>query len=275
MIARRRLARARDPDGRGGAARRRAVAPRATPPRRAEAPRGGSEQDRDDHPRPPGQRGRRRGRHPYGHRDGRADDGPARPAGRSPSRGRGAHPTGGLVADVNSPAPPQEEYPVVLLECRGSTRPACRCPSRSARRPAGRRRPDERYQVDNAFQFPPFRVDRFATPANRVATVGQPATVARRLRLRRRWLRALGAVRRRRRQGLPRRAVRLRGHPAGGRPGRRAPFQPSNTTYGISDANGNGSAKLPRPGDRDQRVDGLPRQGGVRARRRPGHGDQL
>ena len=32
----------------------------------------------------------------------------------------GAHPTGGIVADQNSAAAQDEEYPFVLLECRGS-----------------------------------------------------------------------------------------------------------------------------------------------------------
>ena len=35
----------------------------------------------------------------------------------------GAHPTGGIVADPNSIDAQQEEYPVVLLECRGTESP--------------------------------------------------------------------------------------------------------------------------------------------------------
>ena len=35
----------------------------------------------------------------------------------------GAHPTGGLVANENSPQAQYEEYPFVLLECRGDSRP--------------------------------------------------------------------------------------------------------------------------------------------------------
>ena len=31
----------------------------------------------------------------------------------------GAHPTGGILADQNSGDAKQEEYPMVLLECRG------------------------------------------------------------------------------------------------------------------------------------------------------------
>ena len=44
----------------------------------------------------------------------------------------GAHPTGGVIADPNSIDAQQEEYPMVLLECRGTGR-------RSAHRPAGPR----------------------------------------------------------------------------------------------------------------------------------------
>ena len=80
--------------------------------------------DRDHHARRTGERHDQRRRHADRHLD--VDE-------TTNLRGRqeidvswsGAHPTGGIVADQNSIAAQNEEYPFVLLECRGIGPPAC------------------------------------------------------------------------------------------------------------------------------------------------------
>ncbi len=88
----------------------------------------------------------------------------------------GAHPTGGIVADQNSSAAQYEEYPVVLLECRGvdSTSP-----------PSGQQQlspetcwtqdSSERYQESYGDLYPPYRLDEYATASDTQAVVGAPA----------------------------------------------------------------------------------------------------
>lgn len=86
----------------------------------------------------------------------------------------GAHPTSGIVADENSIDAQQEEYPVVLLECRGI--------ARNATVPADRITPEtcwtqnwsERYQDTFSTQFPPYRLDQFGTTADAAQVVGAP-----------------------------------------------------------------------------------------------------
>ena len=86
----------------------------------------------------------------------------------------GAHPTGGTVADVNSGDAVNEEYPFVLLECRGvvgatganQVRPET-CWTQTAA---------ERFQKDNSTGYPAWRSDRYATTAQRAASVEAPTT---------------------------------------------------------------------------------------------------
>ena len=93
----------------------------------------------------------------------------------------GAHPnTGNISIDPNSVAGAASEYPVVLLECSGADSP---------NPPAGQQQLDpttcwtatsgERYleaQLDSPYgSFPPWRLDRYATAAQRQAVVGEPA----------------------------------------------------------------------------------------------------
>jgi hypothetical protein len=87
----------------------------------------------------------------------------------------GAHPTGGIVGDQNEIDAQQEEYPFVLLECRGidSTKVA----------PADQLSPEtcwtqnwsERYQDTFQTMYPPYRLDQFATEADRAQVVGAPS----------------------------------------------------------------------------------------------------
>ncbi len=86
----------------------------------------------------------------------------------------GAHPTGGLVLDPTSYFGAQEEYPMVLLECRGldsSTAPAAQ---RLTPDKCWTQSPRERYLPSYSTAFPPWRVDRYAAAGDRVQFVGAP-----------------------------------------------------------------------------------------------------
>jgi len=95
----------------------------------------------------------------------------------------GAHPTGGLVADPNSAAASRQEYPVVLMECRGIDSPAAPAGQRVDPSTCWTQTPDERYQetffdpndVDiDPNVFPEWRLDQFAPAAQRTAVVNPP-----------------------------------------------------------------------------------------------------
>jgi len=82
----------------------------------------------------------------------------------------GAHPTGGIVADQNSGDASQEEYPVVVLECRGIDTSAQLDPSTCWTATS-----QERFQGSYNTAFPAWRVDRYASPNQRTAVVGAPS----------------------------------------------------------------------------------------------------
>ena len=87
----------------------------------------------------------------------------------------GAHPTGGIVADQNSIGAQQEEYPMVILECRGTdaaTAPAAQQLSPST---CWTQSWNERYQDSYSTQFPPYRLDQFASAADRTQAAGAPS----------------------------------------------------------------------------------------------------
>jgi ABC-type phosphate transport system substrate-binding protein len=86
----------------------------------------------------------------------------------------GAHPTGGVVADQNSIDAAQEEYPFVLLECRGLDSPKVKASERLSPQTCWTQDWRERYQDSLQTQFPPYRVDRYASPADRTQVVGAP-----------------------------------------------------------------------------------------------------
>lgn len=87
----------------------------------------------------------------------------------------GARPTAGIIGDPNSAEARQQEYPFMLVECRGV--------DSSAAAPADRIRPEtcwtgssrERVLTDRDTGFGPWRLDRYETPANRKASVGIPS----------------------------------------------------------------------------------------------------
>ena len=86
----------------------------------------------------------------------------------------GAHPTGGIVADQNSGNANQEEYPVVLLQCRGIDSATASAQTRLDPSTCWTQTSGERYLYDFNADFPPWRLDRFAPVDARKASVGSP-----------------------------------------------------------------------------------------------------
>jgi hypothetical protein len=86
-------------------------------------------------------------------------------------RWSGAHPTGGIVADQNSGDAIQEEYPVVLLQCRGKPGSGKDAVTPST---CWTQTSPERFQQSYASSFPVWRVDRYATRAQRAAVANAP-----------------------------------------------------------------------------------------------------
>jgi hypothetical protein len=81
----------------------------------------------------------------------------------------GAIPTGGLVADVHSYLAVGQEYPVAIMECRGTgaqvTPETCWTHGSLSR------------YISYNGQYAPFRLDRYATAADRAAVVGRPDNI--------------------------------------------------------------------------------------------------
>jgi ABC-type phosphate transport system substrate-binding protein len=86
----------------------------------------------------------------------------------------GAHPTGGIIADPNSIDAQQEEYPFVLVECRGVDSSHAPAAKQLSPQTCWTQSWSERFQSSLDTAFPPYRLDRFATPAQRAAIVGAP-----------------------------------------------------------------------------------------------------
>lgn len=91
---------------------------------------------------------------------------------------KGAHPTGGIYPDPNSADARKAEYPFVLMECRGVDDPAASATARLTPQTCWTQSPDERFVDDYNTDFPPYRLDRYATPADRTAIAGRPAGAA-------------------------------------------------------------------------------------------------
>jgi hypothetical protein len=89
----------------------------------------------------------------------------------------GAHPTGGIIADQNSIDAQEEEYPFVLLECRGVDSTKVKVADRLSPETCWTQDWSERYQDTFQTQFPPYRLDRYATKADRVQVAGAPKTL--------------------------------------------------------------------------------------------------
>ena len=85
----------------------------------------------------------------------------------------GAHPTGGFANDPNSGTAASLEYPVVLLECRGVDSTSVTLAKRLRPETCWTQTPRER-SVSSDINFPAFRLDRYAAPADRAQEVGVP-----------------------------------------------------------------------------------------------------
>ena len=86
----------------------------------------------------------------------------------------GAHPSGGIVFDDKKPHAADEEYPVVVLQCRGTDSPSSPASQRVSRQTCFTGTWDTRYYPPYRGTFPAPRVDRYASPAERTASVGAP-----------------------------------------------------------------------------------------------------
>ena len=85
----------------------------------------------------------------------------------------GAHPTGAIVSDQNSSLAENEEFPFVLLECRGVASTAAPAAKQITPETCWTQAAAERYQSSIGDRYPPYRLDEFgATPG--AAVVGAP-----------------------------------------------------------------------------------------------------
>ena len=152
----------------------------------------------------------------------------------------GAHPTGGTVADVNSGAAANEEYPFVLLECRGVDSAHASAADRLTPETCWTQTWNERFQKDNNTGWPAWRSDRYADDADRAALVDEPdprPAACFRAGLAERWVPFVAANKTTYAggsvgcAGMAPESANVNG---GG--------IPSNTTYGITGADGTGTA---------------------------------
>lgn len=86
----------------------------------------------------------------------------------------GGHPSGGIVFDDKKPHAADEEYPVVVLQCRGTDSTSTPASARLSQQTCFTGTWDTRYYPPYRGTFPAPRVDRYATPAERTASVGAP-----------------------------------------------------------------------------------------------------
>jgi hypothetical protein len=87
----------------------------------------------------------------------------------------GAHPTGGIVGDESSSdAAAFEEYPVVLMECRGIDSTSAPTGEQLSPKTCWTQTVSERYNEDNNSAFPVWRLDRYASANDTADIVGAP-----------------------------------------------------------------------------------------------------
>jgi hypothetical protein len=82
----------------------------------------------------------------------------------------GAHPTGGIVANQNSSQAQYEEYPMVLLECRGIDSTSVAPSQQLTPQTCWTQTWTERYQDSLDDTYPPYRLDEFA-PSSDLAPI--------------------------------------------------------------------------------------------------------
>lgn len=87
----------------------------------------------------------------------------------------GAHPTGGLVADQNSgDAAYRQEYPMVLMQCRGVDSGSVAPGQRVRPETCWTQTPYERFNNSYGESLPPWRLDQFAAKSDRERYVDAP-----------------------------------------------------------------------------------------------------
>lgn len=158
----------------------------------------------------------------------------------------GAHPTGGLVPDLNSELAAEQEYPVVLMECRGVDSASAPASQQLSPSTCWTHTPQEREQSSYTNDFPPFRLDRYGTASDRGSVVGEPSPLPTSCPNSgiQHWIpfdAHNGTVY----YGGP---ITPDGNSCAGLPPEAVNFeqslQPSNTTYADSDSSGNGSTSF-------------------------------
>jgi hypothetical protein len=87
----------------------------------------------------------------------------------------GAHQTGGLVGDQNSDLAQNEEYPMVLLECRGVDSPTAPAGQQMSPQTCWTQYADERFDYCTLGCYPAWRADANAAASDRQAFVNQPS----------------------------------------------------------------------------------------------------
>jgi hypothetical protein len=87
----------------------------------------------------------------------------------------GAHPTGGIQPDYNSTAASSQEYPVAVLECRGQDTTSGPVAQRANPTTCWTHGSTARFQSVSYTAFGPWRMDRYASTADRAAVVGRPS----------------------------------------------------------------------------------------------------
>jgi hypothetical protein len=87
----------------------------------------------------------------------------------------GAHPTGGIEANQNASDAQHEEYPVVLLECRGTDSSSVAAADQLSPQTCWTQSWTEHYQDSLQTAYPPYRLDEYATAADRAQIVGAPS----------------------------------------------------------------------------------------------------
>ncbi|HEX3908793.1 MAG TPA: hypothetical protein VHW92_12795 [Mycobacteriales bacterium] len=92
----------------------------------------------------------------------------------------GARATGGVISNENSSTAQQEEYPFVLLECRGVDSTHVPAKNQLSQKTCWTNATTERFQEDYntvgdaTTSYPPWRLDQYASKAQRAAVVGAP-----------------------------------------------------------------------------------------------------
>lgn len=154
----------------------------------------------------------------------------------------GAHPTGGVVADGSSATARLQEYPLLLIQCRGVDDPSAAPADRLSPETCWTQTTAERFTADYTNGFPAWRVDRKAPAAERHAVVGAPdprAATCGGVAKAERWLPFVAAGGTRYLNNLT---------DCGTRPPESAEVQgagaPSNTTYAITEPDGTGATKF-------------------------------